>query len=508
MNVKNTLNEPGACLRKVVFFLVGLIWCQPGHSEIFEKKLNVIAGHETWKIRGGEQIGMSQLGLELELDSKWRVGALTYAATTGDRGGFIVLGGQLERVIRLNQNWAGEAGIYIGGGGGRGGSTLTGGGLMLREHVGLSRSVIKDGSISFGLSRVDFPQSDAIANHQWYLIYRYKFSALGSSGQNGTSSGFGLSIPKDYEFYRHQLAVSYQSVSPIASRTYSGTPQEHFGKLGISWRSYPDTNWFFQVNSSGAMRGDSRGYMDIIPGVGYEYALTGRVRTYGALSIGTGGGGDVDTAGGILVEPALGVQYHFYRGWFLDGSFSRLFAPTGNLTANSLNLKLGYEFNSTDSLNTIVPWEIKTHPLRIRVVDQQYSRGGDNWRTEPERPVRNLGAQIDYFVTPQIFLTGQGLGAYSGGAGAYMVGLIGGGLLRQLDSNLFAQVEALVGAAGGGGMSTGQGAITQLNLGLGLRFSKATSLLASLGRINSVDSNMYVNVAGFSLNYDFKTYSR
>ncbi|HET7527907.1 MAG TPA: hypothetical protein VFK10_18340, partial [Burkholderiaceae bacterium] len=55
----------------------------------------------------------------------------------------------------------------------------------------------------------------------------------------------------------------------------------------------------------------------------------------------------------------------------------------------------------------------------------------------------------------------QAHSAYAGGAGAYSVGLIGAGLATTPAQGVRFGAELLLGAAGGGGVATGSGAIAQ-----------------------------------------------
>lgn len=108
-------------------------------------------------------------------------------------------------------------------------------------------------------------------------------------------------------------------------------------------------------------------------------------------------------------------------------------------------------------------------PLRVRAMNQTYLKASDQWRTrEVDQSVNNLGFALDYFITPKIYLSGQGLAAYSGNAGAYMTGLLGAGVQQPISRDWFLTAEGLVGAAGGGTMAKGNGAVWQLNAGFGV----------------------------------------
>ncbi|MGC2166098.1 MAG: hypothetical protein WA632_08805, partial [Gallionella sp.] len=105
-----------------------------------------------------------------------------------------------------------------------------------------------------------------------------------------------------------------------------------------------------------------------------------------------------------------------------------------------------------------IPWSamrgFNPEKLRIRVVNQTYFKADPRWRNQySEQPVSNLGVQLDYFVSPGWFITGQGLAAYAGKAGAYMTGQLGMGAQLPVSERWFVEGETLLGAAGGGGLA-------------------------------------------------------
>jgi hypothetical protein len=73
-----------------------------------------------------------------------------------------------------------------------------------------------------------------------------------------------------------------------------------------------------------------------------------------------------------------------------------------------------------------------------------------------------VGLQFNRFLSPNVYLAGQAQAAAGGGAGAYAVGLVGLGATTRLGGSPWrVGAEALVGAAGGGGVAVQGGAIAQ-----------------------------------------------
>ena len=72
-----------------------------------------------------------------------------------------------------------------------------------------------------------------------------------------------------------------------------------------------------------------------------------------------------------------------------------------------------------------------------------------------------IGLKLNRYLGEHFYLSGQAHSAYAGGAGGYSVGLFGAGVATSPRSAWRLGAEALIGAAGGGGVETQGGAIVQ-----------------------------------------------
>ena len=116
---------------------------------------------------------------------------------------------------------------------------------------------------------------------------------------------------------------------------------------------------------------------------------------------------------------------------------------------------------------------------------------------------------MDAFLNENVFITGLGLAAYSGKAGAYMTGLLGAGLHVPLsDLPLFIDGEVLAGAAGGGCMSVGGGFVWQSNLGVGYQINDKFSLIAQYGYMAAPKGDFKADVITLSFAYNFSLFTR
>lgn len=464
---------------------------------------------ETLKLPGSESMGMIGGHLMFDVSEALRLGVGSYGAVRGERGGFITLGGMGEVRHRLSPSWVSHAGLFVGAGGGRGGYQLAGGGLMLRGDVGLSYETSSYGNYGFGLSHVRFP-SGVIASSQPYLQFDYPFYSLLDSGWSDRPS---VSQERDRDLIakRNQefavVARSYR-VKPGVLRDDGMAQHPRMALVGVEWLSYLDDHWFLKLESEGAMGGQSSGYMQILAGGGYRLPLSASTIVKLHIAAGPAGGGAVDTGGGLLLDTGISLQHKLGPRTSFELTLGQVRAPSRSFAAVSADFKMNYAFELPDVSSQAVAWselrQFEPKKLRVRFTNQTYFKADPQWRNRSvDEPVSNLGVQLDYFVNPVWYLTGQGLAAYAGNAGAYMTGQLGIGSHWPLLRDWFIDAEALLGAAGGGGLAVGSGLVSQINGAVGYRISRDLSLLAGFGRIHSFNGPMKAQVLGLSLAYQF-----
>ncbi len=473
---------------------------------------------ENWRLPAGETMGMTGGNLWWGVNDNLKLGIASYGATRGDRGGFITLGMAGELQHRWDPQWSSTLGLYVGAGGGHGGQPLAGGGLMLRTDAGLGYETRGWGRLGMGVSHVRFPDG-AIGSTQPYLRYDYSFHSLWLGGHGPAVSTASANPPNGLG----ALASREQAFAMVARDVHWPAPSglakaSRMQLIGAEWTRDLDAHWFLKLGAEGAMGGQSSGYMQILAGGGYRLPLWqgGDVRLHAAM--GPAGGGAVDTRGGLMWDAGVSLQQQLSRHdalaltWGQEGGFS------GPFRGSSLGLKWVHHFSAPDVGAQTVPigdlagWD--PHHLRLRLVQQTYKGDRPAWRNSyPDMQVSLLGAQWDYFVSPadastQWFVTGQGLAAYKGQAGAYMSGLLGVGVHQSLVGAWFAEAQALAGAGGGGGLATGGGLVGQYDMGLGYRLSPQWSVMATAGRIAAHRGSFQATSWGLTMVYDLTALSR
>ncbi|CAN4273319.1 hypothetical protein MCEREM3_01210 [Methylophilaceae bacterium] len=469
--------------------------------------------YESLNLPGGENMGMLGHDYLVSVNENLRVGVGAYGAVQGKRGGFITLGVEGELQKRISNNLLSHAGLFVGAGGGHASNALAGGGLMLRGDLGLTYETDGYGNIGLGVSHVRFPSGD-ISSTQPYLQYEYPFNSLFGAGwltEPKKESGIKLDPVQSNEHEFSLVGRHYQF--PSSAKRYDGQAQSSSMQLiGVEWLSFVDDYWFLKVEAEGAMGGDNNGYMQILLGGGLRLPITRSTNLKLHAAAGPAGGGGADVGGGLLLDVGLGLQQKISRSLALELSAGALTAPSQSFQPLSLALKLNYQFGLPNVGTDPVSWyslgEFDTTPLRVRLSNQTYFKGDERWRNgDVNQEVSNLGVQVDYFLSKNWFLTGQGLAAYAGDAGAYMVGEVGLGGVWNVTPNWFIEGEALFGAAGGGGIAVGSGFVLQGNVSVGYRLNKDLSIIATAGRIEAPQGDFKANVGGVSLAYQFSTFT-
>lgn len=481
----------------VVVLLLGARPCVAAGEGQDAAVLGEVRGvYERLELPDGERMGLVGLGLRHAFSDVFSMGIGSWMAVDGDRGGFISLGFDGALRYGVTDRVAVETGLFVGAGGGRGGYTLSGGGLMLRTHGALLYDVGAAGRVGAGVSYVNFPSGGAIESVQPFLVYSLPFeSSVRNSWDRAGAYGCERSP--------HSLAVVVRDIHvPSSAETDSGGRQEDVTLLGVEWRTYFGESWYAKFETEGAAGGNSTGYMQILVGGGVRVPLAERLYLTADAAVGGAGGGNVYTGGGVVVDGSGGLEYFLTSRLFAGVAGGYLAALDGSFEGGSLGLKLGYQSAGRGVAGDEAGWMPTC--FRVRGVHQSYVKAADGWRSHhADQEVHNLGVQFDAFLTDEWYLTGQGIAAYDGNAGAYMIGLVGSGVRWPVAGDLFVDAEGLLGAAGGGGLAMGSGLVGQGSIGIGYELSPSLEVLGSVGRLEAFDGEFKANVIGVSVGYLF-----
>lgn len=458
--------------------------------------------YEVLDIGPSETMGLAGVHYLVNVHPDWYVGASGFGALAGERGGFFTGGFTVGTGKRFASKWLLDAGLFVGGGGG--GSAPQGGGMMVRPHLGISRD-LGGVMLGAGVSYVKFPNGgidSTQVNFTLGIPFDVHYGRASDAGKTVHANDlFGLKL-REAEW----LATAGEYQPAGSAKTTSGAAMTaSLKRVGFEYRRHLDAHRYFFVETAGAMGGQSDGFAELLAGAGYRVPLMSRrLHLSASLAAGGAGGGQVDTGGGLVAKARVGLDYDLTPSLKLGLEGGRI-ESAGSLGATFYGLSLGYRVGEVAAGGRGEPGVDGMRLAKWRVAGVQHTNFAAARKTGGDQDLSLVGLKIEKFLTDSLYLTGQAHGAYAGDAGGYAVGLIGAGWeipLRE-DGRLSFNAEVAAGAAGGGGVDVGGGAIVQPQVGLTWRLSQQFAARLEAGRVIALDGKLDSNVMGLGLMYEF-----
>ncbi|CAN5831768.1 hypothetical protein BH11PSE12_BH11PSE12_00140 [soil metagenome] len=456
-------------------------------------------GIEKLTLPGHESMGMFGSTYLIETVPGIFLGPAAYGAVTGKRGGFFTVGGELAWRYQLANKVSLNTGLYVGGGGG--GTALVGGGLMLRPHADLMWDF---GGYRAGISasNVRFPNG-SISSNQIGLLLDFDTSfvhtsaaANSSQAADGKRSGVGFD----------RAMILGGIYKPSSSSTYiSGKPMlQSIKYAGMRMERMLTPYVFAGIEATGAGSGGDAGYAEYLANIGAETPVLDNNISLGTrVGLGMGGGGSISVGGGILAKAGVYATANLSRNLHVSLEGGVTDAPNGHFRTKYASVALHWDLdhpysNATSSSIVANEWVAGT---------QHYVKAAR--KDGSKRDIDSVTLKLNRYLSDSMYITGQAHSAYSGYAGGYSAGLIGLGYRSpKKTSNWYAGAELLAGAAGGGGVDTSGGFMTQPNAYVGVDINKSLSARLNVGRVKSIKGTLNSNVIEVGLSYAFNTTSR
>lgn len=450
----------------------------PGSPALHTLPVRMTLGLEHVRLPGNEGMGLLGAGYLLELAPGWWFGPALYGTATGRRGGLFTWGAEGQRRWRVAGRWELAAGLYAGGGGGAG--APVGGGLMLRPHVDL---MFDSGPWATGLtaSQVRFP-SGRIDSAQlgWQFELRSGFVHT-PPGHHGTSVPFsGLA------------GAGADRIDAVLGRYDRGSLQDTpLSFVGVRLERPAGRLLTVTLQAVGAAEGGSDGYAEMTGGLQSLWPLGGEAFRLGLhAAVGLGGGGGVATGGGSLARAGVSGRLQWSPKWSLGLEAGHARAFSGDFDSPYWQVSLGIVLDGT-RVQDAASLPVKTvHDTEWSFSVQDYQRA--RRKDGSTRGLSTLGLKFRRALGEHVYVTGQGHGAVTGGAGAYSSGLVGLGVNTRLGRGgaWHTGAEAALGAAGGGGVANGGGAIAQPMAWVGRDLGRYSRLKVGAGYIQSLRGDL------------------
>jgi hypothetical protein len=227
-------------------------------------------------------------------------------------------------------------------------------------------------------------------------------------------------------------------------------------RLGAGGR----TSW--GIEGAAAANGSSAGYMEGLVHGGAVFALADGLRIGTRVALGFGGGGAVPSGGGTIAHLDATLALNLSPGSRLGAAFGRVRAASGAMRGTRA------ELSWTTDLEPALPAGNAHRSGTVRRMEWAglLQQLGDVRRSDGrERALQTAGLQLNAWLGPNTYVTGQAHSALGGGAGAYGQGLVGVGIATALPSAAWQfGGELLIGAGGGGGVQSLAGPLARVLL--------------------------------------------
>ena len=471
--------------------------------------------YDNLQLPGNESMGLLGGSYLLRKD-QWYGGLGTYSAISGKRGGFYTIGLEFGRIFPLNPSWRLNLNGFVGGGGG--GSAPQGGGLMLRESLAIEY-LFGHNSYSLGVSGVQFPNGD-ISSEQVTFGFARRFESLFAPVDYDLANLdhdilHWLNSGKNIGFDRYQFSAQWKQYRPSSNaRMTTGQPHpDEMRLLGVKVRYFPVDSFYTGLATYGANGGGVDGFAQLGLIAGMRWSLIPAISTHLEFQLGSAGGGRVETGGGLIVATELGLNVLLNNSFSLGVEVGYITAPGGEFSATSYALSAGYQYDLLGILNSPKPLftdsGLTRRDWRVRLLHQRYNPANGGKFRKPgsgvadDLPVDLVGISMDLFITPKLYLSGQAIGAYDGGAGGYAVGMFALGYQQPVTDSLSLGGEVGGGSAGGGGLAVGEGLVRHYYLTAEYQVTKQISLEMAVGRFEAFDGPLQANLFQLSLAYRF-----
>ena len=425
--------------------------------------------YEQITLPANEKMGLLGLGMLFDVSDYGYGGVRLYGAVDGKRGGFFTVGAEGGLKFDLGDRLRLQSGLFVGAGGG--GSAPQGGGLMLRPYAQLSYHT-PDWSLGLGVSHINFPNGD-LQSTQTYLSLELPTQGSFLNGQHFDPASTLHTTAAQSSLETLSISFFAEHYTPDAGslNTDSSTPTKPYSLAGIKFDKQLGAHLYSYFQAAGAGGGESDGYMEVFGGLGTAYRLGDLPLSLGAeVAIGAGGGGRVDTGGGLLYRAQGTVEAEIAKHLTLSGFGGVIKAVDGTFSASTYGMTLEYQTSLFDTVSQRDTDKVSPSNWQFRMLNKSYLDGESLFKIpKGVDRVDLLGFAIDWYLSEHLYVTGQTYWAYKGKAGGYAEGIFGLGYQSGRYHGLSFYGELLGGVGGGGGVNIDGGLFG--SVGAGLRYA-------------------------------------
>lgn len=451
---------------------------------------------------GNQEPNMDFTGVHYNLIfNDFYTGVGIYGAVGGIHGGFFTLGVNAGYEKFLSKKLFLDAGFHFGGGGGA--NALDGGGAFILPHLNLGYQ-FKNFNITVGYSYINFFDGGQIKSPQLNVALQIPLS-FDYANHTQATQAFTCSELQDSDWNQPSSNISamvHFNNLKVQSTSRAILDKKIIQLAGFELSTYQkNVLYFFKVD--GAYNGIKAGYMDVLGGAGYQWSLhNNSTKLLAKFGIGAGGGGGVDTNGGFLISPDISLEQRIFKALYLSINKGYLMTPNAKFKTSTFGIGLKYYANLGGAIEKEKQCLTGTFKGFEAIIKEDIYLNAQRDVNLTEN-LYQISLQLNFNLSQHFFLAGETSFANFGNAGAYAEGLLGFGFNSGRFFNKKAQLftQFLGGAAGGGGISTGQGFIIKPSVGLDYKLSKSFSLRTATGIVKAVNGKLTSPLFTMGINY-------
>ena len=478
---------------------------RPINFSITQERINLSA-HPANKTYN-QKIGLTGVSMNIEDPSGIFLGASSYFASTGKRGGFIGVGINAGYNLLINNTFRLTPSLFVGGAGGAGVDSV-GGGWIVRPSLAATLD-LKYVWIGGGVSYLTAPQGYLRSTQPFAQIsipYDFMFTNFIFYPKKYPQSPPSQQIADTtFRKYRISPVVKIYDTPGDLKTTTNVSLGKNISLAGVNVEHFMNKHWFFNLEVLGAFSTKVNGYMTLMGGPGFSYEVLEDFYLEPQIKLGMIGGGNTNVAGGVGAEPSLDIVWEVGQHTNFNLGLGYLHSFGGDFNFYTGHLGMGVHFDAHETLNR---YDDAYRGFALSTYQQS------NWKValstshyfierDALHDIDVLGLGLRYFLTPWLSIDGTGFWPYLGDASGYAAGTIG----PSFEKNIFGPVGVIASLAAGPAakakkMPVGTGLVVSVNGGLKVDLNKELSLQATGGFVR-YGGGGYANTFTGGLNYAF-----
>jgi hypothetical protein len=430
--------------------------------------------------------------LTKDIGNGFHVGQSVYSAAWGDAGGLFIGGFEAFKRFQITDTTSIDVGGFIGGGGGA--LVVIGDGLMTKPQVTLNQEFAAGflAHVGVGWTRVT---GSAINTPSFtFAVSRPTDLAL-DIGHTGArpASGIIMSSAKGMGRYYYPISSSRRNGAGVMNPMYLVGAE-------FTFRDISNDQLEVFMSAVGAGYGDASGYAEWMVGPRFytQPFLGGRVRGFADVGVGFGGGGDVDTGGGLVLSGSAGVDVGLFGGFHAEAGVMGISAVTGDFQAAAAFVRGALRFDDPAANRTGVDGGPAHHWQASTGLSYQVSHPGFRAPGHPftgNDPVL-VESGVDLFFGDHFYVNGAGYTVVDGMSGGFAMGTVGVGMTFPLGDRFAVAGEVFGGAAAGGGINTSGGLVYGAKAELDYKLTDQFTLSAGAGKWFSLGGAQPITLHG------------